>query len=256
MHEFNSTKTVRDIAVENPATMRVFENYKIDYCCGGHVPFAEACATAGVEADAVRIEIEKALAGPVTTAEDPSKWTQTALADHIVEKHHGYVREAIDRLLPLMKKVCDKHGDKHAELLRIQAIFDSVARDMLMHMHKEETVLFPFIKQLENARFGQYMPPHFGTVKNPVRMMMLEHDAAGEMMRQIGELSNDFTVPEGACPSFMGLYDGLSEFEKDLHRHVHLENNILFPRAIEMEPPEIRNAESDFDPASCHHHGH
>lgn len=253
----NTTRTVRDIAVGTPATMRVFENYKIDYCCGGHIPFAEACETAGVEVQQVWGDIERVLSEKTLTADDPSKWTQAALADHIVETHHEYTRGAIARLVPLLEKVCDRHGKQHAELMEIQAIFGSVARDMELHMHKEEQILFPFIKQLETARFGEYVPAHFGTVQNPVRMMMLEHDAAGEMLRRIRELSRDFTLPEGACPSFMGLYDGLEEFEKDLHRHVHLENNILFPRAIEMEPPAVRAAPNTFDPAACdHNHGH
>ena len=245
-----TTKTVRDIALETPSAMPVFENYKIDYCCGGNVSFDEACNKAGVSAGEVWKEIEAALSRGENKVDDLSKWTQAALVDHIIDEHHDYTRDAIDRLAPLMDKVWNKHGPQHPELEEIRSIFTQLADDMLLHMKKEEMMLFPFIKQLERMRSDAPMQP-FGSVQNPVRVMMNEHDTAGDMLRRMSELSKEYAIPEGACPSYIGLYTGFEELEKDLHRHIHLENNILFPRAIEMENPVVGEAGESPKAGTC-----
>jgi regulator of cell morphogenesis and NO signaling len=159
------------------------------------------------------------------------------LTRHIRDKHHGYVREAIPRTRTLSDKVADKHGENHAELVDIGKLFAKVGREMIMHMQKEEQILFPYIDALERAVIvhASVEPPFFQTVKNPILVMMQEHDAAGDLVRQIRVLSSQYTPPGDACTSFKALYEALRAFEADLHQHVHLENNVLFPRAVELE---------------------
>jgi regulator of cell morphogenesis and NO signaling len=159
------------------------------------------------------------------------------LTEHIREKHHRYVREAIRRVLGLLEKVTAKHAGNHAELLDIEKLFVQVGREMTMHMETEEQILFPYIEALERAANGEAAlePPFFQTVRNPVQAMMEEHDAAAALVKQIRAASSAYTPPANACVSYQVLYRDLQEFEADLHEHVHLENNILFPRAVEME---------------------
>ena len=229
--------TVREIALENPAAIRVFEKFGIDYCCGGRKPLAEACEERALEPAAVLAAIE---ATAVPAAASGPDWTTAGLGTlcrHIVETHHAYVRAEIPRLQLFAEKVLSRHGDTHPELARIRELTDAISEDMTQHMGKEEVVLFPYITKLERniATCGPPSLGCFGTVKNPVRMMMAEHDAAGAIMAEIRELSHDYTAPQGACPTYRGIYQSLVDFERDLHQHVHLENNILFPRAIELE---------------------
>ncbi len=238
MQKFD-TKTIREIAVEFPPTVRVFEEFKIDYCCGGRKPLAEVCESAGLDEKLVRQKIENAVKGinENETIKFPEHKKAAALIDYIVETHHVFTRNEIVRLNPLLDKVCRKHGEQHPELSGIQKAFRALSEELIDHMRKEELVLFPFIKVL-SAVVSTSIPvaePHFKTVRNPVQMMMNEHDAAGDLLCEMRELSNNFTLPENACPSFGALYFGLEELEKDLHRHIHLENNVLFPQAIELE---------------------
>ena len=236
MQEF-ATKTIREIALEAPLTTRVFEEYKIDFCCGGRVPFAEACEKAGVDPAIMMSKLEAvvdtARAEGVVAGDQRSP---SELIDFIVSTHHAFTRDEFSRLLPLMYKVATKHGENHPELLEMQKLFQELANDLMPHMQKEEMVLFPYIRKTEAAQAGSPLPfAPFGTVEHPVRMMMFEHETAGDILRQLRALSADYTAPEGACPSFKGLYAGIEDLERDLHRHIHLENNILFPQAIELE---------------------
>lgn len=229
--------TVRDIALEQPASIRVFERFGIDYCCGGRKPLAEACQEKSVEPAAVLEAIAEAVAGG---GEQPRDWAAEkleAICNQIVEKHHAYVRAELPRLEMFAQKVVSRHGDTHAELPQIQELIASMGEELLQHMGKEELVLFPYIAKLERnlAECGPRPLGCFGAVRNPIRVMMAEHDAAGEAMARMRALSNGFTPPVGACPTYRGFYQALAEFEKDLHQHVHLENNILFPPAIELD---------------------
>jgi regulator of cell morphogenesis and NO signaling len=234
---FQATKTVREIAVEMPAATRLFEKLGIDYCCGGARPLAEACASAGLEVDQVVASLEQIGEAKGADARD---WRTASLNDlitHINDTHHVFTRDELDRIEPLLAKVHRVYGERRPELARIEAIFLELKRELSLHMMKEEQVLFPYVRQLELAVAGVTArpAPHFGTVQNPVRMMMMEHDAAGEMLRELRQLSNDYTPPEDACVSYKTLYGALEGLEQDLHQHIHLENNILFPRAIAME---------------------
>lgn len=237
--QISGTKTVREIAVEMPGATRVFEKMGIDYCCGGATPIAEACLGAGVTVEEIARSLEQAESASLALAgsKDWQAESLAALAAHIYDKHHVFTREETDRIEPLLAKVCSVYGERRPELLQIQALFVELKRELLLHMKKEEKILFPYITQMENAvAAGLSAPrPMFGTVRNPVQMMMIEHDGAGELLRRIRRLSDDFNPPADACVSYRTLYGALEGLERDLHQHIHLENNILFPRAVEME---------------------
>lgn len=233
----DASRTVRDIAVEHPNATRLFEKLGIDYCCGGGKSLADACSAARLSTD----EVLKSLSEAVAPAADASAdWAQGELAElarHIVNKHHNYVRNELPRLDQLMAKVASVHGQRHPELLTMRDDLRGLGQELMTHMMKEEHILFPYIAEMEaTVRSGRRLrPPMFGTVKNPVQMMIMEHDSAGDALRRMREASDGFTAPADACISFQTLYRALLEFEADLHQHIHLENNILFPRAIEME---------------------
>ena len=235
---FETTKTVREYALEIPTATRIFEKLRIDYCCGGGKSLADACANAGVSVDEV-------LDSLVTNGRSDEtfgceKWhtsSQAELIAHIVEKHHAFTREELERLEALLTKVCGVHGRNHPELFRIHHQFGKLRAELEPHMLKEEGVLFPYIIRMEEAAVtNQPLPaPPFGTVRNPVRVMMAEHDAAGYILGTMREASADYTAPADGCISYKTLYSALVALEVDLHQHLHLENNILFPRAVEQE---------------------
>jgi regulator of cell morphogenesis and NO signaling len=232
-------RTVGEIALERPQAAAVFEKLGIDYCCGGGKPLASACEAAGVNVVQVTHLLEKAVAADKPGI-NTGNWTEQSLASlisHIVEKHHAYCREEGAPLQPLLDKVVSKHGEHHPELTQVQDLFTSLRTELGMHMMKEEQVLFPYIMAIEDAAIRKSISPRapFGTVQNPVRMMVQEHDNAGQLLKQIRSVTRNFVVPEDACASFKTLYQGLEAFEADLHQHIHLENNLLFPRAIALE---------------------
>ncbi|MGB8660088.1 MAG: iron-sulfur cluster repair di-iron protein [Candidatus Acidiferrum sp.] len=234
---FSNETRVNEIALSNPGARRVLEDAGVDYCCGGGKSLQDACLHAGVTAGQIllRLQQNSELAGPEDT-----EWTSASLADltrHIRERHHQYVRDSIPRLRALLAKIREKHGPKHREIREIEKLFGDVAREMTAHMQKEEQILFPYIDALERSTRGNgsVEPPFFQTVPNPIHAMMKEHDSAGELVRKIRKASNDYKPPADACTSYQATYQELWQFEKDLHLHVHLENNILFPRAVKLE---------------------
>jgi len=232
-------KTVREMALEIPAATAVFEKLGIDYCCGGGQTLAQACQAANVSISQVAEALAAASRAESATAE-ARDWQIEPLAEllaHIQSTHHVYTREAIGRLGPLFDKVCPVHGENHPELLRLREIFGGLAGELTTHMMKEEIVLFPHVLRMEEAVVAKepVLPSPFGSVRNPVAMMMAEHDGAGNALRNMRRMSNGYTAPSDACVSFQTLYKALAALEADLHRHIHLENNVLFPRAIEME---------------------
>lgn len=235
----STERTVRDWALEHPEATRVFEKVGIDYCCGGGKSLEEACARANLSVDQVIDSLE--LAEDEARAKQKERnWQREPLADlvaHINGTHHKYTREEIARLGPLFDKVVSVHGKNHSELQHVRAAFRGLAQELTMHMMKEEAVLFPYIVRMEESVIQRepVLPPPFGSVQNPVSMMMHEHDSAGEALRTMRQASAGYTAPGDACISYQTLYKALADFEKDLHQHIHLENNILFPRAIEME---------------------
>jgi regulator of cell morphogenesis and NO signaling len=235
----STARTVREWALEIPAATRIFEELGIDYCCGGDRSLEEACAASNLSVDKVLDSLELAEQTARAKTKDRN-WQMEPLADlvvHINHTHHKYTREEIARLGPLFDKVVSVHGKNHPELQHIRATFRGLAQELTMHMMKEEAVLFPYIVRMEEAVIQQepVLPPPFGTVQNPVAMMMHEHDSAGDALRAMSQASAGYTPPGDACVSYQTLYKALADFETDLHQHIHLENNILFPRAIEME---------------------
>ncbi len=239
MSTITKAKTVGELAAENPAATRIFEDLGIDYCCGGALTLEDACRAHGVAVERVRESLARAAEARQNVAPD-RQWSSAALADliaHIQDTHHQYTRGALERLEPLFEKVCAVHGARHAELAGMQEIFAGLAQELSMHLMKEERVLFPYIVRMEEAVLEKsaILPAPFGPVENPVAMMVHEHDDAGQALRALRAESNDYTAPADACTSFRALYQGLAELEADLHQHIHLENNILFPRTIEME---------------------
>jgi regulator of cell morphogenesis and NO signaling len=238
---FNDETKVKDIALSNPAARQILEDAGLDYCCGGGKSLHEACLHADVPAEEILNRLRE---NSKHVSPDEANWTSAPLGDltrHIRERHHRYVREAIARVQPLLDKVEAKHGKSHSEIADIRRLFTEVGREMIMHMQKEEQILFPYIDALEKATsaHSSVEPPFFQTVRNPIHAMMKEHDAAGELVKQIRKASSEYTAPADACTSYKALYEVLREFEADLHQHVHLENNILFPRAVELETPVV-----------------
>jgi len=236
----DATNTVREFALQVPQSTRLFEKLGIDYCCGGGQSLGEACGQAKVPVDAV---LQSLLTEKNDASNQATDWNRAELfelIDHIVTKHHVYVKQELPRLESLMHKVAAKHGENHTELRKLLCLLSVINAELTSHLQKEEQILFPFIIEMEEAhrRSVRQRPPMFGSVRNPVHMMELEHDSAGQALKEIRAISNDFTAPEDACMSFRALYQGLAEFEADLHQHIHLENNILFPRAIELESRE------------------
>ncbi len=232
-------KTVRELALESPAATRLFEKLGIDYCGGGNKSLEEACRAANVSMNEVLDSLDAA-EETTQAALKNRDWQKELLADlvvHIKSTHHKYTREEIARLAPLFDKVCSVHGKNHPELPQMRSTFAELAQELTMHMMKEEMVLFPYIVSMEEAVIQNepVLPPPFGSVQNPVAMMEHEHESAGNALRAMREASGGYASPPDACVSYQTLYKALAEFEADLHQHIHLENNILFPRAIAME---------------------
>ncbi len=234
---FTTETKVKEIALSNPQARQILEDAGVDYCCGGGKSLHDACLSAEVSAAEILERLKK---NRQEVNADAASWTSASLSEltlHIREKHHQYVRAAIPSIQALLVKVKAKHGAVHPEVAVIEELFAKIGREMIMHMQKEEQILFPYIDTVERAIKGKgsIEPPFFQTVRNPIQAMMREHDSAGDLARQIRTASGDYTPPADACASFKALYEDLKRFELDLHEHVHLENNVLFPRAVEAE---------------------
>jgi regulator of cell morphogenesis and NO signaling len=236
---------VARIATRDPATIRVFQRHGIDFCCGGKRPLAEACTEHGVDFDTLRDELATAAAGPGEAERDWAGAPLGELADHIVERFHAALREDLPRLAMMVDKVVAVHGDKHPEVLpALGRTFHALRAELEAHMPKEEHVLFPYAKELERlkAAGGPFAGSPFGSVRTPIGVMEDEHDVAARALAELRRLTDGFEPPAGACTTFCGLYHGLAELESDTHRHIHLENNVLFPRAEALEAELTRAA--------------
>jgi regulator of cell morphogenesis and NO signaling len=225
-----------EIVSADSRTAVIFDRFGLDYCCQGHQTLADAAAKAGVVIDAVLSDLSGL--GPATEQDAATEWKELDdLSRHIVSRHHGYVREHTPVIAAYLDKLVARHGERHPELARVRAIFTSLSEEMAAHMMKEENILFPFIELLAiSARKGGRLPNGpFGTVMNPVRMMEEDHREAGELLTQLRDLTSAYTPPPDGCTTYRLCYKELADFEADLHRHIHLENSLLFPQAVEIE---------------------
>ena len=232
----SNEKTVADYVTENIKTAHIFKKHGIDFCCGGNISIEKACAKKNVDQEVLEKELNQvdALRDVI---EDYNKWELDFLMIYIENVHHTYVKESIPLISEYANKVAKVHGHHYSQVLKINQLFHEVANELLAHMQKEEEILFPFIKQLVDAKKegNKSVSAPFGTVNNPIRMMEREHESAGDIFKEIATLTNNYTPPAEACNTFKALYAKLDEFEQDLHQHIHLENNILHPKAIILE---------------------
>jgi len=233
---FTRETTIGEIVSNDFRTAAVFQEFGIDFCCGGRRTLADACRD--LDEDAVLTAVERVCEGPASSARFDT-WSPEQLIGHIVANHHAYVRRAMPSLIAFTQKIAAVHGSRHPELAEIARITEDIAAEMTSHMAKEERVLFPYIGALSEAvRNGVPAPPApFGPVENPIRMMEEDHDAAGAAMARIRELTSGYAVPEDGCTTYRVCLEELNAFERDLHEHVHLENNILFPAARKLASP-------------------
>ena len=232
-----TTTTLADVAVTSLRAVRTLERHGLDYCCGGKQPFEEACLAKGLKPESIMQEIEQAQ-GPGESEKDWQTTPLGELAKHIVATHHEYLKLELPALGQRLEKVHAVHGARDPQTLdRLVDVFGSLRAELELHMHKEEMILFPFIEKYGLAEEqGQPVPSvPFGTIANPITMMQREHESAGGALQEIRALTQDFQLPPYACSTVRALYDGLQALEADLHVHIHLENNILFPRAIALE---------------------
>jgi regulator of cell morphogenesis and NO signaling len=228
-----SESTVAEIAAAAPSTIAVFQQHQIDFCCGGKIPLAKACENRGLNVHTVLAELREAVS-PQTGEPDWSNASLTALIEHIQRRYHQPLREELPRLRAMLDKVVSRHGDRMPDrLLPLHKTFDRLQAELLGHMAKEDQVLFPCIVALENGT-PPSMPNVGAWITSPISVMEAEHDDAGAALAFIREVTDGFAPPDWACPTFRGLYYGLAQLETDMHVHVHLENNVLFPRAAEL----------------------
>lgn len=230
-------ETLGQIAAKDLRKAQVFKKYGLDFCCGGKKTVKEACAEKGLDVTKVEQELQQADRMPASRPLPYNDWSLDFLADYIVNTHHSYVKKNLPDIRAYADKVMRVHGNRHPELLRVNQLVQEVYNELMAHLVKEEQVLFPYVKELVAAQGGAATKhaAHFGTVQNPINMMEMEHEVVGKNLAEIREITNNFTLPEDACASYSLLYRMLDEFEEDLHLHVHLENNILFPQAIQLE---------------------
>ncbi|MFD2725134.1 iron-sulfur cluster repair di-iron protein [Hyunsoonleella rubra] len=228
-------KTVAEVVAENIKTAHVFKKHGIDFCCGGGITIEKACEKKQLDYNTIKSELLDV--DKVPKAYDYNSWKLDFLIDHIVNIHHTYVQESIPLILQYSNRVAQVHGHHYTEVVEINKLFIEVANELNDHLKKEETILFPYIKQLLQFKKEEkgYLQPPFGSVNNPISVMEHEHESAGDIFKTIAQLTNNYTPPEGACNTFRALYAKLEEFEQDLHQHIHLENNILHPKAIQLE---------------------
>lgn len=232
---------VSDVVASNIKSAHIFKKYGIDFCCGGGISIEKACEKKNINMNSLLDDL-KNLDDKVLPSQNFNNWELDFLIDYIVNTHHVYVTESLDLINAYAAKVSKVHGLGHPPVIKIHNLFTQVTDELAVHMQKEELILFPYIKQLVSSKkeMSMAIPAPFGSVLNPVLMMEQEHEFVGNILKEIAYLSNNYNPPEWACNTFKALYAKLDEFEQDLHIHVHLENNILFPKSIKLEE-DLRN---------------
>lgn len=236
-------KTIGQIVADDYRTAQVFSAYKIDFCCRGNRTIHDVCDARGLSESDLQEALQNATKDAKADAPNYNDWELDLLVDYIEKKHHRYVRRTIPNISMYLDKLCKVHGERHPELFEVRELFTQSVNDLTLHMRKEENILFPVIRAFTEAELSRQklntLPP-FGSVSNPINTMMAEHDNEGSRFRKIEALTNNYTPPPDGCTTYRVAYALLAEFEADLHQHIHLENNILFPRALKLETDLIR----------------
>lgn len=235
--DISENSIIGELVANDYRTASVFKSYGIDFCCNGNRTISAACDKAAIDSNKLIASLEQAAQSQSSDSADYNSWPLDLLADYIEKKHHRYVEEKTVEITPFLQKVVRVHGNQHPELFEIERLFSESAGELAMHMKKEELVLFPFIRKmvLSKQQKREAGVPHYGTVENPIAMMKHDHDVEGERFRKIAELANGYQPPQDACNTYKVTFALLKEFEADLHLHIHLENNILFPKAVNLE---------------------
>lgn len=232
MNTINEQSTLADIINVAPGSARVLEGYELDYCCHGQRPLSEACNEAGIDATAVLDSINT-LGESDSDSPDWMAMSAVDLVEHVESKHHTYLHAEMPRIEALAVKVAGVHGERHPELLEVRDTYLEVQADLAPHMMKEEQVLFPMIRELDETDGPRDF--HCGSLQNPISVMLAEHEAVGELLARLRKLTSGYETPADGCASYKALYDGLAELEVDTHLHIHKETNVLFPMVVEME---------------------
>lgn len=229
--------TIGEIVTHDFRTAALFSKLGIDFCCRGHRTIEEVSQKKGLDATQLQRELDEILQKTESGSIDFKSWPLDLLADYVEKTHHRYIEEKTPVLLAFLHKLCKVHGERHPELFEINRLFTESAQDLAAHLKKEELILFPFVRKMVNARITgkKFERPQFGTVEKPIEMMKHEHDTEGERFREIARLTNHYTAPADGCNTYRTAFLMLEEFEQDLHKHIHLENNILFPNALALE---------------------
>lgn len=233
----DSQKQIGQFVAEDFRTAAVFSKYGIDFCCKGDRTVEEVCKKNNIDPDELLDKLLATTSAKTDTSIDYQSWPLDLLAEYVEKKHHRYVEEKTPTLIQFLNKLCKVHGEKHPELLEVTALFIGCSQELASHMKKEELTLFPFIKRMVKAKMDgtTISSPQFGTIENPIAAMKADHENEGDRFRKIAELTNNYTPPADACNTYKVTFAMLDEFEKDLFVHIHLENNILFPKAIKLE---------------------
>ncbi len=230
-------KQIGELVAQDYRTAAVFNKFGIDFCCRGNRAVSDVCEKNKINPDDIGAQLEQIFSATNNGDPDFKQWPLDLLADYVEKTHHRYVSEKTPPLLQFLNKLCKVHGGRHPELFKINEAFQELSKELASHMKKEELVLFPFIRKLVNTDLTNQAleKPHFGSVENPINMMEHEHAEAGELLRVIAKESDNYQPPADACNTYKVTFAMLQEFEEDLHKHIHLENNILFPKAIALE---------------------
>lgn len=227
---------IGELVAEDYRTAAVFKRNGIDFCCNGNRSIGDACSQKQLEAAGLIRQLEAVATQKSDGSPDFNSWPLDLLADYVEKKHHRYVEAKIEEIRPFLSKVVRVHGDRHPELFEVEQLFEASAGELTVHMKKEELMLFPYIRKMVSApKSGIPVQAVFGSVQNPIGMMIHEHDTEGARFRRIAELTRDYTPPADGCNTYRVTLSLLKEFEDDLHLHIHLENNILFPKSVELE---------------------
>jgi regulator of cell morphogenesis and NO signaling len=230
MTEISTTTTLGQLVTRAPGAARVLERFGLDYCCGGRAELGDACADRGIDTGAV-------LSALTALPEEPEPgWASrspSSLVDHIEATHHAYLHTELPRLSALAAKVAGVHAARHPELVEVRALYAAVRAELEPHLLREERVLFPMIRELDGAVVAPTF--HCGSLRNPISVMMADHDRAGDLLAELRRLTDGYQVPADGCASYRALYEGLAELEADTHLHVHKENNVLFPAVVQLE---------------------